>query len=109
MLLVFVTNTPKELFIKQCGVDIHGDSASHVVASLLLRLLPSEILPSHLDQHVARLRAVALLAVRGLVYSSPHRSSPTGIVQQLLLLDRVQPRLVHALEGGVVLRFMRLG
>ena len=108
MLLVFVTNTPKELFIKQRGVDIHGDSAAHVVASLLLRLLPSEILPSHLDQHVARLRAVALFAVRGLIYSS-HRSSPTGIVQQLLLLDRVQPRLVHALEGGVVLRFMRLG
>lgn len=67
---MFVTKTAKALFVKQRGVHIHRDATTHVIASLLLRLLATEVLSSHLDQNVAGLGAIPVLAVRRFIYAS---------------------------------------
>ena len=101
--IVFVTKTAKALFIKQSGVHIHRNATTHVIASLLLGLLATEVLSSHLDQNIAGFGTISVLAVRRLIYLSLSFPTRTRVIQELLLLDGVQPGLIDALEGRVVL------
>ena len=61
---LFVTNTR---IIKANTLHFHRNATSHVIASLLLRLLSPEVLSTHLYEHIAGSRAVAFLSVRGFV------------------------------------------